>query len=161
MGRKIKYEFEAEIFNIDELNEIETILVCKAKEALNNAYAPYSDFFVGAAVLLEDGSIVLGSNQENAAYPSGLCAERVALFHIGANYPGKVILKIAVAAKPKNAIEYVQAGPCGSCRQVIFEYRNNQKQPINLLLVQPDNEVIKTEVNDLLPFAFGKNSLLK
>jgi len=161
MARKIKYEFDTEVFNIDELSKVETTLVNKAKEALKNAYAPYSDFFVGAAVLLDDGSIVLGNNQENAAYPSGLCAERVALFYIGANHPGKTILQIAVAAKPKNATEYVQAGPCGSCRQVILEYRNNQDQPIDLLLVQPDNEVLKMEVNNLLPFSFNKNSLIK
>lgn len=161
MARKIKYEFDAEIFNIDELSEVETTLVNKAKEALKNAHAPYSDFFVGAAVLLEDGSIVLGNNQENAAYPSGLCAERVALFYIGANYPGKAILQIAVAAKPKNATEYVQAGPCGGCRQVMLEYRSIQNQPIDLLLAQPNNEVLKMEVNNLLPFSFNKNSLTK
>lgn len=159
MSRIIKNEFITEILSLEELKESELVLVETAKKTLNNAYAPYSNFFVGAAVLLEDGQIITGSNQENAAYPSGLCAERVALFHVGANYPGLEILQIAIAAKPKDTEDYVEAGPCGSCRQVMLECRNRQNHPIDVLMVRPNNEVIKTTVKDLLPLAFDKGSL--
>lgn len=158
MSRKIKKEFVAEILSFDELDSSSAELVGWAKKALENAYAPYSNFFVGAAVLLDDGQIISGSNQENAAYPAGLCAERVALFHVGANYPGLKILQIAIAAKPKGADHYVEAGPCGSCRQVMVEYHNRQNQPIEILMVRPNNEVLKTTVKDLLPLAFDKES---
>lgn len=154
MGKQIKKEFIAKQFLLDELSIVEKQLVQKAKEATQNAYAPYSNFHVGAATLLEDNSIVIGSNQENAAYPSGLCAERVAIFHIGATYPNKKILKMAIVAKPIDTENFIEAYPCGACRQVLLEYENKQKTSIELLILKPNDEILKVEVSQLLPFGF-------
>lgn len=158
MGQKVIKEFVAEQFSLEELSFKEQELIQSAKDATKNAYAPYSDFHVGAAALLEDNSIVIGSNQENAAYPSGLCAERVAIFHVGATYPDKKVLKMAIVAKP-NGGEYIEAYPCGGCRQVLLEYQNKQKEPIELLLVKPDDEVLKVTADQLLPFGFDGSVL--
>ncbi len=159
MGKRITKEVVAEEFSLDELDAIEVKLVQKAKEASQNAYAPYSNFQVGAATLLEDESIVIGSNQENAAYPSGLCAERVAIFHVGATYPDKQILKMAIVAKPAGTENYIEAYPCGGCRQVLLEYENKQKTPIELLIVKPNDMILKVEVSQMLPFGFDGSAL--
>ncbi|MBR9999328.1 MAG: cytidine deaminase [Cyclobacteriaceae bacterium] len=131
-----------------------------AEDTVKNAYAPYSGFKVGAAVLLEDGRIVSGSNQENAAYPSGLCAERVALFTAASHFPDKKIETIAVAAEDRNG-NPTPVTPCGSCRQVMLEYETKQHQPIEILLAGPDQTILQFNGTEaLLPMGF-KTSQLK
>lgn len=140
------------------LSATEQKLVVKAQEAAENAYAPYSNFRVGASLLLEDDSIVLGNNQENIAYPSGICAERVALFYAGANFPNKTVKTLVVVAngtlvKPEDCIS-----PCGSCRQVIAQSEFRQKTPIKLILVSQNGKTfIFDSASDLLVFPFGMN----
>jgi cytidine deaminase len=131
-------------------------LIQHAFDAMENAYAPYSKFRVGAVALMEDGSIIKGNNQENIAYPSGLCAERVALFYAGANFPGKVVQKLVIVAKGELMATEQLLSPCGGCRQVMLETENRQNSPIEVLLVNQDNRVlILNSVKDLLPFGFG------
>ena len=120
------------------------------------AYAPYSNFKVGASVRLENGEIVVGNNQENIAYPSGLCAERVALFYVGANYPNVSIETICIVAKgdliPIDSI----LAPCGCCRQVMIESEQRQSKPIRVILVNQNKTVVVIEtVKHFLPFIFG------
>ena len=147
--------------HISELSENEQQLVENAKSALKTAYAPYSGFLVGASVLLENGEIINGSNQENVAYPSGLCAERVALFYAGARYPDVKVKKIAVSVLSKNFEVTEVVSPCGACRQVMAEYEEKQEEAIKVILHSPTDEVlIANTVEDLLPFMF-KSPLLK
>jgi len=147
--------------HISELSENEQQLVENAKSALKTAYAPYSGFFVGSSVLLENGEIINGSNQENVAYPSGLCAERVALFYAGARYPDVKVKTIAVSVLSKNFEVNDVISPCGACRQVMAEYEDKQEQSIKVILHSPTDEVlIANTVEDLLPFMF-KSPLLK
>ena len=146
---------------LSELSEKEQQLVDNAKSALKTAYAPYSGFLVGASVLLENGEIINGSNQENVAYPSGLCAERVALFYAGARYPDVKVKKIAVSVLSKNFEVTEVVSPCGACRQVMAEYEEKQEEAIKVILHSPTDEVlIANTVEDLLPFMF-KSPLLK
>ena len=159
MAKKISHHIEFEIFNFDELSIEEQSLIDEAKSAMAQAYAPYSNFEVGAAVLLENGKVVSGNNQENAAYPSGLCAERVAIFSAGANYPQEKVKMIAIVAKSNSASDFVMVSSCGSCRQSMMEYESKQKEPIQLLFVCPNNEILKTTVGDLLPLGFDSKSL--
>ncbi len=138
-----------------ELPEEDKELVGKAYQASEKAYAPYSNFFVGASVLLEDGTIVLGNNQENAAFPSGTCAERTAVFYAGANFPDKKIKKIAVVAKGDFADPDSLLSPCGGCRQVMLESEQRQDEPIEIILVSGNERTVRLKsVRDLLPFAF-------
>jgi len=147
--------------HISELSENEQQLVENAKSALKTAYAPYSGFFVGSSVLLENGEIINGSNQENVAYPSGLCAERVALFYAGARYPDIKVKTIAVSVLSKNFEVNDVISPCGACRQVMAEYEEKQEEAIKVILHSPTDEVlIANTVEDLLPFMF-KSPLLK
>ena len=147
--------------HISELSENEQQLVSNAKSAFKTAYAPYSGFLVGASVLLENGEIINGSNQENVAYPSGLCAERVALFYAGARYPDIKVKTIAVSVLSKNFEVNDVISPCGACRQVMSEYEDKQEQSIKVILHSPTDEVlIANKVEDLLPFMF-KSPLLK
>jgi len=142
-------------FSVEEQN-----LLNKAIEATTDAYAPYSKFKVGAAVLLGNGKIVKGNNQENATYPNGLCAERVALFNAASNFPKQPINAIALTIdfKDKNITEPVF--PCGGCRQGILEYENRHKQNIKIYIIGPNNEVvIINSVKDILPFAFSNDFL--
>ena len=115
--------------NETELNQLDFKLLAEAKEAVLKAYAPYSNFHVGAAVLLEDGTIIQGNNQENIAYPSGLCAERVALFHAGAQFPGIAVDLICIVAKGDLMPISQLLSPCGACRQVMLESENRQNKP--------------------------------
>ena len=146
--------------NIEDLTAEDRNLLKAAITATESAYAPYSDFKVGAAVLLANGIIVNGSNQENAAYPSGLCAERVALFSAGAQYPGIKIKSIAVAAFKNPETEPRPASPCGACRQVMAEYEQLHKQNIRFIMVDTNKKIIVAEnVKSLLPFLFSADSL--
>lgn len=146
------FVFESE----DELNAEEYVLLQHAVKAREDAYAPYSHFRVGAAVLLANGEVVIGNNQENASYPSGLCAERVAVFQAGAKFPGVEILKIAIVAGSENGSTTKPAAPCGNCRQSVFEYEHKQGKPIELLLKGTSGNVYKClSVESILPLAFG------
>ena len=148
--------------NFDELDKSERQLINVAKSAYLNAYARYSGFLVGAAVLLEDDVVVTGNNQENVAYPSGLCAERVALYYAGANYPDLKVKKIAISSKSKSYEITDVVSPCGACRQVMAEYQQNQNENIRVLLHSPNGEVLITDsVEDLLPFMFNSEQLRK
>ena len=140
----------------NELPELEQNLVAKAYSIANDAYAPYSNFKVGAAVLLGNGEVVLGSNQENIAYPSGLCAERVALFYTGANFPNETIKLLVIVAKGDLLPFDKILSPCGSCRQVLVESQSRQKEPFQVILVSQNRRTIRfSSAKDLLPFAFG------
>ncbi len=144
----------------NELPEEEQLLVQKAKEATYKSYAPYSNFHVGAALLMEDGSIITANNQENAAFPSGSCAERSAIFWAGANYPDLKIKSIAVLARPGKGSVFQPVSPCGNCRQSMLEYEHRQKEPIRLLMLQPGGGIIATEsIADLLPVKFDADDL--
>jgi cytidine deaminase len=146
----------SEYSNITELPLEDSNLLLQAKTALQNAYAPYSNFKVGAAVLLENNEIVLGSNQENIAYPSGLCAERVALFYAGANFPTEKIRTLAVAAEGDLVDFDAILSPCGACRQVIFESEKRQQTAVRILIMSMNGRIIEFEKStDLLTFAFG------
>jgi cytidine deaminase len=124
-------------------------------EATNSAYAPYSSFHVGAAVLLETGIIIKGNNQENAAFPSGLCAERVAIFYAGANYPGVRIIAIAVTARSLNYTQGEPVTPCGGCRQSLLEYELNQQADIPIYMISPSGAIIVSKsIKQLLPLHF-------
>jgi len=146
--------------NPNDLDGESKALLEKAKEALPNAYAPYSNFHVAAAILLNDGSVVTGTNQENAAYPSGMCAERVALFTVSSQHPGKIIKKIVVAARLANGSELAPASSCGSCRQVMLEYEQRQGKPFEVIMQSQDRHWVKTSsAETLLPFCFSNESL--
>ncbi len=135
-------------------------LMLQAIEIRKKAYAPYSKFRVGAAILLDNSLIVQGSNQENAAYPSGLCAERVAIFHAGSMYPSAKILKIAISATSDSFVSTTPIPPCGSCRQSISEYETKQENPIEIYFMGEEGEVYKSNsIADLLPFSFGSKFL--
>lgn len=159
--KKIKLSSELRIYNsIDELSPDDQLLMTKAIATRKHAYAPYSNFSVGAAVQLENDAVILGNNQENAAYPSGLCAERVAIFNASSNYPGIAIKKIAISASSsKNLVKHPVA-PCGACRQSISEYEINQEQPISIFFMGETGEIYQTlSIKDLLPLSFDKTLL--
>ena len=141
-------------FAFDELSAEDRQLVDAAVASMQNAYSPYSHFKVGAAVRLSDGSIVTGSNQENAAYPSGLCAERTAMFAASAQHPDLAIRSLAVAGGLDGVLENTPASPCGACRQVMAEYQKKSGQPMEVLLVG-SREIWKFDrIDDILPFIF-------
>jgi len=145
---------------IDELDTESKYLVHKAKEAAHLAYAPYSKFHVGAALILEDGTIVTGSNQENAAYPLCMCAERVALYAATSLHSGKRIMKMAIVAHKKNHKELSAAASCGACRQVMAEFEERQHKPFEVVMHHTDNQWIKcASASSLLPFVFTKENL--
>ncbi|TPG39311.1 cytidine deaminase [Flavobacterium pectinovorum] len=146
--------------SLNELSKDVQDLMNQAIEIRKKAYAPYSQFRVGAALLLDNGKIVLGSNQENAAYPSGLCAERTAIFYAGSMYPEAKILKIAITAASDTNQTKAPIPPCGSCRQSIAEYEIKQDTPIEIYFMGEIGEVYKsTSLKNLLPFMFDKKFL--
>ncbi|MEQ8426094.1 MAG: cytidine deaminase [Cyclobacteriaceae bacterium] len=146
--------------NLDELDAESKYLVHKAKDAAQHAYAPYSKFHVGAAVILEDDSIVTGANQENASYPLCMCAERVVLYAASSTHPAKKIKKMAVVAHKKNQKDLVAATSCGACRQVLTEYETAQKNPIQIvMLTKESNWVVFPNSSFLLPYSFNQENL--
>lgn len=159
--KEIKIETQLAIFeSFNELEHDVQDLMQKAIAARQNAYAPYSKFKVGAAILLDNGQVVIGSNQENAAYPSGLCAERVAIFHAGAVYPDAKILKMAITAGSSTTVTTKPIPPCGACRQSIFEYEFKQSNTIEIYFMGETGEVFKSNsIQNLLPLTFDKNFL--
>lgn len=148
------YKTETDLSNEDRL------LLMHARKSLESAYAPYSNFNVGAAILLENGEIVCGNNQENAAYPSGLCAERVAIFYAGAKYPGVKIKSIAVTCKAENQIINDPVSPCGACRQAIAEYETRYEHKIKMIMSGESGRVFIAEsIDSLLPLMFNRKYL--
>lgn len=144
----------------DDLDQESKYLVHKAKDAATHAHASYSKFMVGAALILEDGTLVTGGNYENAAYPSGMCAERVALYSATANFPDKRILKIAIVAKRKASKDLSPAPPCGGCRQVMLEFEVNQKKSIQIVMQEETGRWITApSAASLLPYCFKRENL--
>lgn len=162
MPKQITGNYFYELYSSqNSLNKTDLDLLLAAKGALVNAYAPYSNFNVGAAVLFEDGQIITGNNQENAAYPSGLCAERVAIFYASSQYPTKKIIAIAVSVKSKNQIITTPVPPCGACRQALAEYEVKFESPIKLIMSGESGEVfISPSVSNLLPLLFSSKNLV-
>jgi len=150
----------AELDSIHDLTPAERATWQAARDATEHAYAPYSGFHVGAALLLADGSIFKGTNQENAAYPSGLCAERTALFGLAGAFPGHAaIVGMAVAARPAHG-DFGPALPCGACRQVMLEYEVRQGRPISLLLPSRAGTIMRFDsLTALMPFNFSADDL--
>ncbi len=129
-------------------------MVEAARQALATAYAPYSDFLVGAALLLQDGSLISGSNQENAAYPSGICAERAALFAYGSQPTRAPIAKLAVIAQKRHHNEPAVSAPCGACRQVMLEYELLQQSPFEVIFYYDNKYLVAPSARELLPYYF-------
>ncbi len=157
-----KIEYKIDIFeakSLDELENEDSNLVIESQKVLKNAYAPYSKFNVGAAVLLENGEIITGTNQENSAYPSGLCAERVAMFYANSKYPNVAVKSIAVTAFFNNDYIAEPAPPCGACRQVLLETETRFKKPIKVILFGKDKIRIIEGVKQLLPLSFTDDFL--
>ncbi len=130
-------------------------LVELAKEATKNAWAPYSQFRVGAALELENGVIITGNNQENVAFPSGLCAERVALFYAGAQYPGIAVRRIALAAFADGKFVSQPVFPCGNCRQVLLEHENRVNKHVEVIMYGENEIKLVKSISDLLPLPFN------
>lgn len=161
MATKKKITFDITILDsLSELSDLNKELMSKAVSARKNAYAPYSQFQVGAAILLANGEIVIGNNQENACYPTGLCAERVAIFQAGALYPDVRIEAIAITAASMKHMVKTPVAPCGSCRQAISEYEFKQHYPIRLLFMGEQGAIVEcTSIMDLLPLGFNSSYL--
>ena len=152
--KKETYSFDAILYEESELTDSQRELVEAAKEATNHSYAPYSWLYVGAAVRLENGKIISGCNQENAVYPLGLCAERVAMFSAGAQYSEVPIVEIAIAARSINGFTEEPIPPCGGCRQVMQEKENRYDTPIKLYLVGKRGIRVIEKASSLLPLSF-------
>lgn len=159
--KEIDFSLKAKMYDlVSELTSDEQELMNEAIIARNNAYAPYSKFKVGAALLLDNGKIINGNNQENAAYPSGMCAERVAIWSAGALYPNMVVKKIAITAASSEVEVKNPVGPCGACRQALYEYEFNQKEPIEIIFMGETGKIIKvSSLASLLPFSFDSSYL--
>ena len=143
-----------EYSSIEEMDPQDQALVKEAIEALKGSYAPYSGFNVGAAVRLEDGTIVRGSNQQNAAYPSGLCAERTAMFAANSNYPGKAMVSLAIVGGFNRQVSPTPCSPCGACRQVMAEYQTLGGKPLSVIMFGTEKAWKFDRVDDILPFIF-------
>ena len=159
--KDIKIESVLTVFdNFNELPSDIASLMEKAIEARKNAYAPYSNFSVGAAILLDNNQVVTGNNQENASYPSGLCAERTAIYYAGAQYPNAKILKMALTAGSRINQTITPIPPCGACRQAIAEYEVKQETPIEIYFMGETGKVVKSNsLANLLPLGFDRSFL--
>ncbi len=157
--KEIKLEIPVTVCSYDELTEEERRLINAAREATQRSYAPYSHFSVGAAALLENGIIVTGTNQENAAYPSGTCAERTTLFYANSQYPDQAVRTLAIAARSEEGFVDTPISPCGSCRQVLLETEKRFGKPIRVLLYGKEQIYILEGVSNLLPLSFGAEFL--
>ena len=142
-----------------ELSATDFRLVLIARDATLKAYAPYSGFFVGAAAELDNGEIVTGNNQENAAYPSGLCAERVAIFHANSVFPENGVKTLAVTARNRRGLVNEPVTPCGACRQALLETEMRFGHPIRIVLDGKDKILVFEDIRSLLPFSFSPDSL--
>lgn len=145
---------------IENIDAESKYLIDKAKQAIHLSYAPYSNFQVGAAILLEDNTVVLGGNQENASYPLCMCAERIALYVVASEHRGKKIKKLAVVAQKEHLSEFTGATCCGACRQVLFEFEMRQSSPIEIVMMTSGNRwLIVKSAESLLPYSFSKQDL--
>lgn len=159
--KEIKIETTLFVFdNVHELPQNAFTLMQKAIEAREKAYAPYSKFHVGAALLLDNGEIITGNNQENASYPSGLCAERTAIYYAGSKFPNAKIIRMAIIAGSKKNQTKKPIPPCGACRQAIAEYEIKQETPIEIFFMGEIGKVAKSKsLANLLPLVFDKSVL--
>lgn len=157
--KNIKLEIDIISCSYDELDNEDKRIVDTACKATDRSYAPYSNFYVGAALLLENGEIITGNNQENAAYPSGLCAERTTIFYANSKYPDTPIVTLAIAARNKDGFLHSPISPCGACRQVILETEKRFGKAIKIILYSTKNIYILNGINSLLPFSFDANFL--
>jgi cytidine deaminase len=157
--KKIELTQNIVFCQLEELNEAEQQLVRKAMQATDNSYSPYSHFRVGAAIRLEDGSEIIGANQENAAYPVTLCAERTAIFAAQAQQPELSIESIAIAARNEKGFTEDPVTPCGSCRQVILEIEQRYGKPMKIYLYGTKGVYVIDTVRDLLPLCFIDESM--
>ncbi|WP_333808806.1 cytidine deaminase [Flavobacterium sp.] len=158
--KQISINTTISVLSKHELSQEEQDLMAQAIEARSKAYAPYSKFTVGAALLLDNEIVVQGSNQENAAYPSGLCAERVAIYYAGATYPNAKIVKMFITASPQDRDLEEPIPPCGSCRQAIAEYEFKQDSPITIFFMGAKGDIYKSDsLKNILPLVFDKNHL--
>ncbi len=155
--KELKINIPIAVYTYDELSDADRQLIDTARQATYRSYAPYSHFSVGAAVRLVNGEIVSGSNQENAAYPSGICAERTALFYANAQYPDLPVEALAIAARNTQG-EFLPhpISPCGACRQVMLETEQRHAHPMRILLYGTDKIYELRQVGDLLPLSFSK-----
>lgn len=145
---------------IEELPQDVQDLMQESFTAREKSYSPYSKFRVGAAILLDNGEVISGSNQENASYPAGLCAERTAIFYAGAKFPEAKVLKMALSARSLNYVVEMPTPPCGSCRQAIAEYEMKQETPIEIFFMGETGKVVKVNsISDLLPLIFDSSFL--
>ncbi|MBP5571408.1 MAG: cytidine deaminase [Bacteroidales bacterium] len=151
--KEIKIDFQ-EYKTLDELSKEDKELAQAAISAMQGSYAPYSHFNVGAAVRMENGVIVKGANQENAAFPSGLCAERTAMFAAGAAYPDKAMTSIALAGGVMGRICATPATPCGACRQVMAQYQSKGGKKMSVIMIGKDRIWKFHSVDDILPLIF-------
>lgn len=147
------------VYQFDELNSADRDLVQAAMDATARSYAPYSRFSVGAAALLNNGTVVTGTNQENAAYPSGLCAERTTLFYANSRYPDQPVDTLAIAARTEKDFIDTPIPPCGACRQVILETEKRYGQPIRILLYGKECIYEIESIGDLLPLSFDASAM--
>ncbi len=155
MSKKIEFHSEMEILSPEELNPEERKVMAKAQAISEHAYAPYSNFLVGAAVLLENGEILQSSNQENVSFPVGVCAERLLLGYAGANFPDEAPLILAIVARRRNDPKWANVAPCGLCRQSINEMELRFKKKITILIINPDETVVRIRgIENLLPMKF-------
>ncbi len=157
--KKVIIKSEFSLFKFEELDDVLKTLVSKAIDATDNSYSPYSNFKVGAALQLEDGTIVIGANQENAAFSVTMCAERSAIFNAQSNHPDLAITTIAIAAKNVNGLVHTPISPCGSCRQVILEMEQRYKRNIKILLCGSEGIYVINSIKDLLPLSFVDESM--
>lgn len=156
---QIDINISIQSYQLDELSPQDQELVQAAIKATHNAYANYSRFYVGAALRLENGKMVIGANQENAAFPSGLCAERTAVFAAQANYPDSPIETLAIVARNEKGVLPNPITPCGACRQVILEIEDRYKKPIKILLYGTQKIYCVRSVKDLLPLSFVDDNM--
>ena len=159
--KKVKIESTFEVYDtIEELATPIQSLIQKAAEARKKAYAPYSEFLVGAALELENGEIISGNNQENASYPSGLCAERTAVYYAGAEFPNQKILRMAIVAGSTINPTTKPIPPCGACRQALSEYEVKQNTPMELYFMGTSGQIaVSKSVENTLPWVFDKTVL--
>jgi cytidine deaminase len=156
-------KIESTFFVYDDIKDVSLDvqhLMSKASEARDKAYAPYSKFYVGTAILLDNDEIISGNNQENASYPSGLCAERTAIYYSGAKYPKAKILRMAIIAGSTKNVTSKPIPPCGACRQAIAEYEVKQESPIEIYFMGESGKVVRSNsLSNLLPLLFDKSVL--
>lgn len=157
--KDIELNFRMQFCQLEELADDDRQLVEKAIGATKNSYAPYSNFHVGACLRLADGREVIGANQENAAFPSGLCAERSAVFAAQSMFPEEAITALAIAARNENGLTAQPVSPCGACRQVILEMEDRYKQDVRILLYGTEGVYVIPSVKSLLPLHFVDSNM--